>query len=277
MSLGIECLITDDPDHALALAQQLDEMNRERREIEASMQTEALAALEAVCKDDMSNRRTITLFDSTWHQGVIGIVASRLKTRFFRPTVTLAPADEEGQRVKGSGRSIPGFHLRDALDLISKRDPDLFLAFGGHAMAAGLMIRTEHVQRFSLAFETIAQEWLGDKPLESTIDTDGELEEVHFTPEFVTHLEAMVWGQGFPSPIFSGEFEILTQFLVKDRHLKLKLRHTHQEFSAIWFNRTDPLPAHAYIAYRLARHDWNGRSGVQLIIEHAMGVNYLKR
>ncbi|MGF6262957.1 single-stranded-DNA-specific exonuclease [Paraburkholderia youngii] len=266
MSLGIECLTTDDVGRAWELAQQLDTMNRERREIEAGMQQQALHDLSTV---DPDGATTITLFNPGWHQGVIGIVAGRLKEKFHRPSFTFAPADDTGVLVKGSGRSIAGFHLRDALDLISKREPDLIVKFGGHAMAAGLTIAAANVPRFTAAFEAVGREWLSAEALARTVETDGELEDAYFTPQFVEMLDAAVWGQGFPAPVFSGEFEVASQALVKDKHLKLQLLRGRQRFNAIWFNHTDTLPARTTVAYRLASDTWNGVSRVQLIVEHA--------
>lgn len=266
MSLGIECLTTDDVGRAWELAQQLDTMNRERREIEAGMQQQALADLAQV---DPAEAATITLFNPEWHQGVIGIVAGRLKEKFHRPSFTFAHADESGARVKGSGRSIPGFHLRDALDLVSKREPDLLVTFGGHAMAAGVTLETDKVPRFAAAFEAVAREWLSEEALSRVLETDGDLEDAYFTPQFVELLDGAVWGQGFPAPLFSGEFEVASQALVKDKHLKLQLARGRQRFGAIWFNHTEPLPARATVAYRLASDTWNGVTRVQLIVEHA--------
>ncbi|EIF30580.1 single-stranded-DNA-specific exonuclease RecJ [Burkholderia sp. Ch1-1] len=266
MSLGIECLTTDDIGRAWDLAQQLDTMNRERREIEAGMQQQALDDLSAI---DPDGTTTITLFNPDWHQGVIGIVAGRLKEKFHRPSFTFALADDSGQTVKGSGRSIAGFHLRDALDLISKREPGLIVKFGGHAMAAGLTLAAADVPRFTAAFEAVGREWLSEEALSRTVETDGELEDAYFTPQFVEMLDAAVWGQGFPAPVFSGEFDIVSQALVKDKHLKLQLVRGRQRFNAIWFNHTDTLPARTTVAYRLASDTWNGVSRVQLIVEHA--------
>ena len=267
MSLGIECLTTDDIGRAWELAQQLDTMNRERREIEAGMQQQALDDLSSI---DPDGATTITLFNPAWHQGVIGIVAGRLKEKFHRPAFTFALADDSGQLVKGSGRSIAGFHLRDALDLISKREPGMIVKFGGHAMAAGLTLATADVPRFTAAFEAVGREWLSDDALSRTVETDGELEDAYFTPQFVDMLDAAVWGQGFPAPVFSGEFDVASQALVKDKHLKLQLMRGRQRFNAIWFNHTDTLPARTTVAYRLASDTWNGVSRVQLIVEHAV-------
>ncbi|RDU97898.1 single-stranded-DNA-specific exonuclease RecJ [Trinickia dinghuensis] len=266
MSLGIECLTTDDVGRAWELAQQLDAMNRERREIEAGMQQQALEEIAAL---DVDGRATITLFNESWHQGVIGIVAGRLKEKYHRPSFTFALADDSGELVKGSGRSISGFHLRDALDLMAKREPDLIVKFGGHAMAAGVTLATRDVPRFAAAFETVAREWLDDDALARVVMTDGELEDAYFTAQVVELIDAAVWGQGFPAPTFSGEFDVVSQALVKDKHLKLQLARGRQRFQAIWFNHTETLPARAQLAYRLAADSWNGVVRVQLIVEHA--------
>ncbi|KMQ80278.1 Single-stranded-DNA-specific exonuclease RecJ [Candidatus Burkholderia pumila] len=266
MSLGIECLTTDDIGRAWELTQQLDGMNRERREIEAGMQQQALAELSAI---EPGERATLTLYDPDWHQGVIGIVAGRLKEKFHRPSFTFAHADDDGLLSKGSGRSIPGFHLRDAVDLISKREPGLIHKFGGHAMAAGLTLATANIPRFTAAFEAVGREWLTADALSRTIETDGELEDAYFTPAFVELIDGAVWGQGFPAPTFSGEFEVASQALVKDKHLKLSLLRGRQRFNAIWFNHVDPLPARAFVAYRLVSDSWNGVARVQMIVEYA--------
>jgi len=269
MSLGIECLTTDDVGRAWELAQQLDAMNRERREIEAGMQQQALDEIATL---DPDGRATITLFNESWHQGVIGIVAGRLKEKYHRPAFTFALADERGELVKGSGRSIPGFHLRDALDLIAKREPDLIAKFGGHAMAAGVTLAARDVPRFAEAFEAVARAALDDDALARVVMTDGELEDAYFTPQVVELIDAAVWGQGFPAPTFSGEFDVVSQALVKDKHLKLQLARGGQRFQAIWFNHTDTLPARARLAYRLAADSWNGVVRVQLIVEHAVAA-----
>lgn len=268
MSLGIECLTTDDIGRAWELAQQLDSINRERREIEAGMQQQALDELQSI---DPADSATLTLFNPDWHQGVIGIVAGRLKERFHRPSFTFAHADESGVLSKGSGRSIPGFHLRDAVDLISKRELGMIVKFGGHAMAAGLTIATVDIPRFTAAFEKIGREWLTAEALSRVVETDGELEDAYFTPQFVELIDAAVWGQGFPAPVFSGEFDVASQALVKDKHLKLQLVRGRQRFNAIWFNHVDTLPARAMVAYRLVSDTWNGVARVQMVVEHAAG------
>ncbi|MGV3655372.1 MAG: single-stranded-DNA-specific exonuclease RecJ, partial [Noviherbaspirillum sp.] len=200
MSLGIECLITDDEGRAWDIAQQLDAINRERRSIEAGMQDSALAALDHI---DPRDNATITIFDPAWHQGVIGIVASRLKDRFYRPTITFAQAGDG--TIKGSGRSIAGFHLRDALDLVSKQAPALIDKFGGHAMAAGLSLRAEAFEGFAQAFEAVGRAWLSESQLERVLETDGPLEDAWLTPQFIELLDSQVWGQGFPPPVFCDE------------------------------------------------------------------------
>ncbi|MEM5428189.1 single-stranded-DNA-specific exonuclease RecJ [Cupriavidus oxalaticus] len=271
MSLGIECLLTDDANRAWEIAQELDSMNRERRDIEAGMQQEALQILEqpmaGLAGPDPSARFTVSVFNDTWHQGVIGIVASRLKDKYHRPTITFAPGDEA--TIKGSGRSIPGFHLRDALDLVSKRCPGMMVKFGGHAMAAGLTVRAERFAEFQEAFEAVGKEWLTDDQLARVIETDGDIEDHCFSPEFVTLLEQQVWGQGFPAPTFCGEFDVLRQSVLKGKHLKLQLGRGSQRFDAIWFNHAESLGASAQVAYRLDNNTFNGVTRVQLVIEHA--------
>ena len=264
MSLGIECLTTDDEGRAWAIAQQLDAINRERRDIEAGMQDTALLLL-----DDFNpaDRRTIAIFDPSWHQGVIGIVASRLKDKFYRPTITFAPGDEGF--IKGSGRSIAGFHLRDALDLVSKHAPSVMTKFGGHAMAAGLTIHAEAFDAFSQAFEAVGRDWLTQNQLERVIETDGELEDSYYSVEFITLMDQQVWGQGFAPPVFCDHFRVLSQRILKEKHLKLQLEKGGLKYDAIWFGHTDALPDHAQVAFRLDANEYNGKTTVQLMVEHA--------
>lgn len=264
MSLGIECLTTDDEGRAWAIAQQLDEINRERRTIEADMQETALLLLD---KFDPQNNTTISVFDASWHQGVIGIVASRLKDKFYRPTITFADAGDGW--IKGSGRSIAGFHLRDALDLVSKHAPTLIDKFGGHAMAAGLTIRADALDAFTQAFEAVGKNWLNQNQLERVIETDGPLESAYFTTQFIELMEAQVWGQGFAPPLFCDEFRVINQRILKERHLKLTLEKDGVSYDAIWFGHIDSLPGRAKIAYRLDANEFNGRTRVQLLVEHA--------
>jgi single-stranded-DNA-specific exonuclease len=264
MSLGIECLTTDDEGRAWAIAQQLDTINRERRDIEAGMQDTALALLDTF---DPSNKTTISVFDDSWHQGVIGIVASRLKDKFYRPTITFAPGGEG--LIKGSGRSIAGFHLRDALDLVSKHAPTLIQKFGGHSMAAGLTIRADAFEAFTAAFEAVGKSALTPNQLERVLETDGALEDAYCTAQFIELLDAQVWGQGFPPPVFCDEFRVLNQRILKEKHLKLSLEKDNRRYDAIWFGHIDELPERARIAYRLDANEYNGVTRVQLLVEHA--------
>jgi len=264
MSLGIECLVTDDEERAWQIAQQLNEINLKRREIEAEMQDTALLHLDDFRPADAS---TIAVFDDGWHQGVIGIVASRLKEKFYRPTITFAPAGDGW--IKGSGRSIPGFHLRDALDLVSKRVPGLIDKFGGHAMAAGLSIRLEHFDTFREAFEAVGRGWLSEAQLERVVETDGPLEEDCYSVQFIELLDGQVWGQGFAPPVFCDEFRVVSQRILKDRHLKLLLERNGRRYDAIWFGNTASLGERARVAFRLDANEYNGVTKVQLLVEHA--------
>ncbi|WEF34721.1 single-stranded-DNA-specific exonuclease RecJ [Pseudoduganella chitinolytica] len=264
MSLGIECLVTDDEERAWALAQQLNEINIKRREIEAEMQDAALLHLDAF---EPADSTTIAVFDDTWHQGVIGIVASRLKEKFYRPTITFAPAGDGW--IKGSGRSIAGFHLRDALDLVSKKAPSLIDKFGGHAMAAGLSIRAEAFDAFADAFETVGRSWLSATQLERVIETDGPLEDAYYSTQFIELIDGIVWGQGFAPPVFCDEFRVVSQRILKERHLKLLLEKNGTRYDAIWFGRTDALGDRARVAFRLDANEYNGTTRVQLMVEHA--------
>ena len=264
MALGIECLTTDDEGRAWVIAQQLDTINKERREIEAGMQDTALALLDNFSPADSN---TISVFDASWHQGVIGIVASRLKDKFFRPTITFAPGSDG--MIKGSGRSIPGFHLRDALDLVSKHAPSLIEKFGGHAMAAGLTIRADAFDTFSAAFEKVGSAWLGKHQLERIIETDGPLEDAYYTTQFIEQMEGQVWGQGFAPPVFCDEFKVISQRILKEKHLKLLLERNGTRYDAIWFGHTDALGGKAKVAFRLDANEYNGVTKVQLMVEHA--------
>jgi single-stranded-DNA-specific exonuclease len=263
MSLGIEGLITDDPTRALAIAQQLDALNRERKDIEAGMQTQALAHLEQIATADGAG---IALFDADWHQGVIGIVASRLKEKLHRPVFAFARG--ENGEIKGSGRSIPGLHLKDALDLIAKRAPGLLLRFGGHAMAAGATLRESDFERFRELFGNIAEELIAPADRTRTLETDGRLEAGYVTIKTVALLENEVWGQGFPAPLFEDEFVVESQRILKEKHLKLRLRQGELRLEAIQFNFSEPPGATIRAAYRLAINDYNGVQTPQLMIEH---------
>lgn len=274
MSLGIRCLLSESYDEALELAHQLDRMNRERRDIESTMQETALSSLSNI---EPGAQATLCLTHPDWHQGVIGIVASRLKERFHRPTIVFAPATEQGKDVlKGSGRSITGFHLRDALDLVSKQFPELILKFGGHAMAAGLSIDAHRFDEFKEVFEITAQKLLDDATLERKLFHDGPLECEYIEPQTGTLLSDEVWGQGFPAPVFVNQFEVLSQSLVSQKHLKLQLKYVEASdnrdskvFHGIWFGRSQSLPQTVRLAYRLVTDYYQGVARVQLHIEGA--------
>lgn len=265
MGLGIRCLITDDDMHALSLARELDTINRERRQIENVMKEQALAATDSVQTGGLG--ASVSVFHPDWHQGVVGLVASRLKEKFFRPTLAFAPAGED--ELRGSGRSIPDVHLRDALDLVSKRHPGLIRKFGGHAMAAGLTLGRDDFDRFAPAFDLAVIELTGRTSFEPVIETDGSLEEGYANAQVASILEQQVWGAGFAAPLFLDEFHIRSQKLVGEKHLKLSVQRGHQRFDAIWFNHTERLPEFVKMAYKLDKNVWNGVISVQLIVEYA--------
>ncbi len=263
MSLGIECLITDDISRALNIAQELDKLNRERRAIEADMQEGAMAELDGI---DPGTRSTLTLFEAEWHQGVIGILAGRIKEKFHRPTIAFARGNEG--ELKGSGRSIPGLHLRDALDLVTKQAPDLILKFGGHAMAAGLTIRENDLARFQALFESAVHSLIDPADLTRNLETDGALEDSLYSLETARLLEREIWGQGFAAPVFDDTFRVENQRILKDKHLKLQLRKGSTRIDAIQFNRADPAGPSIHAAFRLAVNEYNGVSSIQLMLEH---------
>ena len=263
MSLGIECLITDDAARAQEIAQELDALNRERRAIEADMQEAALAALE---KTTTASGYTVCLYDELWHQGVIGIVASRIKDKFHRPAVAFARGI--AGEIKGSGRSIRGLHLRDALDLVSKRAPGLILKFGGHAAAAGLTLRENDFAQFQFLFEDVVRTLLSPADLEREIETDGSLPVKHATLESAHALRDGIWGQGFPEPRFSDPFEIVQQRVVGERHLKLRLRRDGKIFEGILFGHSEPLPEAIRAVYRFSINEYNGVTSTQLMVDH---------
>jgi single-stranded-DNA-specific exonuclease len=270
MTIGIECLATDDANRAAELARTLDTINRERREVEGGMRelAEAWLAQRSELGDDAP---ALAIHDPSFHEGVVGIVAARLKDRAHRPTFVFAPG-RDGV-LKGSGRSIAGFHLRDALDLIAKRHPGLLIRFGGHAMAAGCTIAPEAFEAFDAAFRDVARGALDAATLERRLLTDGPLPAEQYGAETVRLLDAQVWGAAFEPPLFDGEFDVVAQRLVGEKHLKLTLRGAGEAASkgalreAIWFGRSEPVPARLRLAYRLALDEWNGRERVQMVIE----------
>jgi len=262
MRLGIECLVTDDEARAANCAQALDKLNRERRKIETDMLDEALHEIEKL----QTEERT-TFFSAGWHEGVVGILASRLKDRLHRPVVCFARG-ASGGLLKGSGRSIAGLHLRDCLDLVSKRHPGLILRFGGHAQAAGLTIAEADYARFAGAFERSLGEVLPPEARLRTVETDGRLEDEHCTLQVARMLEGEIWGQGFPQPTFCDTFIVESQRVVGERHLKLRLAKDGRRYEAMRFGALDPLPPRVRAAYRLAVNEFNGLKSVQLNVEH---------
>ena len=264
MSLGIECLIAPDEERAARLAERLDTLNRERREIEDDMKASALALLEGV---DAGEGYTLSMHHPDWHAGVVGILASRLKDRFHRPVFAFA-RDNGGGKLKGSGRSIPGFHLRDALDRVDKGAPGLLERFGGHAGAAGVTLAAERLDAFRASFEAIAREMLTPADLLQRVETDGELDGRDLTFDFARLLREHVWGQGFPEPRFEGRFQVLSQKVVGDKHLRLGLALDGRRYEAIRFNNAEPLPETIRAVYRLDVNEYQGTRSLQLVVEH---------
>lgn len=271
MTLGIECLLTDDAGRADELARTLDGINRERRDIEADMREQAQLAADAMIDEDAEPPPAIAIFDPDFHEGVVGIVASRIKDKLHRPTFVFAASQAPGKEheLKGSGRSIPGFHLRDALDLVAKRQPGVLLRFGGHAMAAGCTINEENFELFESALQQVAHEWLDAATLTRRMDTDGPLAAEYRRIDVVDTLHKEVWGQGFAAPTFSEEVEVVSQRLVGEKHLALKLKHQGQPVDGIWFGHTEPLPARVKLAFRLDADEWQGVRRVRFLVEAA--------
>ncbi len=263
MALGIECLLADEPAAAQQLAQQLDTLNRARRDVESDMLEEALAILATF---EPSDNHSLTAYQPGWHIGVIGILASRLKDKFHRPTIVFASNDDD--QLKGSGRSIPGLHLRDALDLIDKRRPGLIIKFGGHAMAAGLSIPSGRHKEFATAFEEVVRELIDPADLDGTIETDGELPASDHRYELAEQMDRAVWGQGFPAPLYSGQFDVVSQRVVGEKHLKLKLARDGAVFDAMRFFQADPLPERIHAVYALMPNEYNGQQSLQLKLQH---------
>ena len=268
MSLGIECLITDDEARAANCAQELDRLNRERRRIEGEMLDEAAAALDGLSEPPGA---AVSMFQAGWHQGVVGLIASRVRERVHRPVFCFA-LDNRKNELRGSGRSIPGFHLRDALDLVSKRDPGLILRFGGHAQAAGLTIRAADFDRFRDLFEKTAAELLPEEARLRVVETDGELEAAYHSLEVAQMLEAQIWGQGFPAPLFCDTFGVEDQRVVGERHLKLRLVKDGRRLEAMRFNSLAPLPRRVRAAYRLGVNEFNGLQRPQITFENVEPV-----
>ena len=271
MTLGIECLLTDDAARAAELAQALDGINRERRVIEGDMREQAMEIAESLFDEGEEPPPAICVFDPDFHEGVVGIVASRIKDKLHRPTFVFAASSAPGKEdeLKGSGRSIPGFHLRDALDLIAKRHPGVLLRFGGHAMAAGCTVAEEHLDVFEEALNQVATEWLDAATLTRSLETDGPLPPEYLRVDLVDTLHKEVWGQGFAPPVFSEEVEVVSQRLVGEKHLALKLKHQGQPVDGIWFGRTAQLPRRVKLAFRLDADEWQGQRRVRFLVEGA--------
>jgi single-stranded-DNA-specific exonuclease len=265
MGLGIVCLSTDDVGQAQELARQLDAINRERRELESGMKEQAELLLTQLMPDEADVPAALTLFDPEFHEGVVGIVASRLKDKLHRPTFVFARGQDG--LLKGSGRSIAGFHLRDALDLLAKRHPGLLKRFGGHAMAAGCTIDEADITVFEQGLQQVAEATLDPSLLRRQKLTDGPLPAEAYSADTVAMLEHIVWGPGFEPPVFSDVVEVLGQRLVGERHLKLNLKVAGQNRDAIWFGRTEPLPERAHLAFRLNLDEYQGRQRIQLMVE----------
>jgi single-stranded-DNA-specific exonuclease len=266
MTLGISCLVTDDPTLADELAGQLDAINRERREVEAGMRDQAEVMLHALLQRQGDTvPAAVVLFDPEFHEGVVGIVAGRVKDSLHRPTFVFARGADGA--LKGSGRSIAGFHLRDALDLVAKRHPDLLKRFGGHAMAAGCTLDEAGFDTFAAELQAVAAEWLDTATLQRRLATDGPLPAQYFEPQFVQLLDAQVWGQSFEAPLFVDEVEVMQQRLVGERHLKLSVRHAGQVRDAIWFGQTERVPDLVRLAYRVSLDEFRGQQRVQMVVE----------
>jgi single-stranded-DNA-specific exonuclease len=262
MSVGIACLLAADAASAEPLAVELDRLNRERRDVEATMQAQALDGLESSVTD---HQYTICVHHPEWHQGVVGIVASRLKDRFHRPAVVFARSGDG--ELRGSGRAIPGFHLRDALDLIAKRAPGTITRFGGHAFAAGLTLREDAFARFAAEFERVARERLTSSELRRTLETDGELGASELTMALARDIGAEVWGQGFPAPLFEGEFGVVEQRLVGAKHLRLTLAGPASRLEALIFDEAGPVAERIHATYRPEINRFQGLESLQLVID----------
>lgn len=279
MSCGIECLLAEDYGKAEAAAAQLDGFNRERKRIEEEMKRDAMAQLDDMALDKHSAAWGLCLFEPHWHQGVIGILASRIKERLHRPVIVFAPESDdpyaESPMLKGSGRSIAGLHLRDALDVLAKRHPDILQKFGGHAMAAGMSIKQSHLPAFTLAFDEVVRELLDESALSASLVTDGELAAQELTLQAVEHLnKAGPWGQQFPEPSFDGVFKVAQSRVLKEKHLKLVLLDTSSglSFDAIAFNsdwaRVKLMPERVRVVYRPNINEFRGRRSVQFFIDY---------
>ena len=277
MRLGVECLLTDDPAQARRYAELLSSINQERRDLQAAMVAEAEVMVESAAHVD-AQTLGVTLFEPSWHAGVVGLVASKLKERLHRPVIAFAPAGEDDpDHLRGSARSISGFHIRDALAAVDARHPGLIERFGGHAMAAGLSLRTTDYPRFAEAFDAVAREWLNEEQLQAVLYTDGEMPAGMFTLDMARLLRfAGPWGQAFPEPVFENRFECFSWKPMGERHLRLSLRDPRDDglYEAVMFNAYDgkPPPAMLRAAYELTINDWQGRESPRLLLRHIESV-----
>ncbi|MFN3579338.1 MAG: single-stranded-DNA-specific exonuclease RecJ [Pseudomonas sp.] len=278
MSLGIECLLTENQELARDIARELDSLNRDRKAIERDMQQQALATLAAMDLSDTDLPFGLCLFDPDWHQGVIGILASRLKDKYHRPVIAFADAGDE--QIKGSARSVAGLHIRDALDAVAAHNPGLISKFGGHAMAAGLSMPLAHFDDFQRAFDLEVRRQLSAEDLTGRLLSDGELAQHEFSLELAGQLrEAGPWGQHFPEPGFHGEFKLVQQRLVGERHLKMVLQvpGSAEVLDAIAFNidpKVWPNPSvqRVALAYTLDINEFRGRQSLQLMVRHIQAL-----
>ena len=268
MRLGIACLLAETESDATQKAQTLHELNMERRNIEADMQDSALISLENI---QVADNYSLSIYNAAYHQGVIGVLASRLKEKYHRPTIVFADAGYG--IVKGSGRSIPNFHLRDALDLVTKKHPNLIIKFGGHAMAAGLSILEKDFASFQSAFEAVARELLNEADLQAIIETDGNLDVKDMSLQTAWILASGVWGQGFLQPLFNDDFKVINQRILGEKHSKLILekdgkRDGSKRYDAIYFNFAENLPENITAVYALDVNEYKGLASLQLQIKH---------
>jgi len=268
ISLGIECLLTDDAVQAEQLARELDAINRERQSMQADMQQQALEALPIVGTDGPS----IVVFSDSWHEGIVGLLASKLKDQFHRPTLALAPSTD-ARMLRGSGRSIPGLHLRDALDWVSKQSPPTLVRFGGHAMAAGFSIWRASLKDFETLFAKAVSRLADPEQLQPVIWTDGSLEPSWLRQDWIQSIHDAIWGQGFPAPLFQDQFEVIDQQSLADKHLKVRLLGAQgYKLDGIAFGRREPFERKIRAAYRLQINRWQGRQNLQCVLEHVQAL-----
>ncbi|HWS77152.1 MAG TPA: DHHA1 domain-containing protein, partial [Thermomonas sp.] len=273
MGIGIECLLADDMERARELAAILHGINQERRGVQQQMTDDAETALARVADDPSP---AVCLFDPDWHPGVVGLVASKLKERLHRPAMAFAPVEPGSAMLRGSARSIPGFHIRDALALVDARHPGLIQRFGGHAMAAGLSLGLDALPAFRDAFAQVASEWLSPELLTDTLHSDGELAAGEFGIDTAIALrDGGHWGQGYAEPLFDGEFSVLRWRIVGERHLKLELEADGRRLDAIHFGGWDgeAPPSRLRIAYRMVPDDYRGGDAIQLLVVHREAVS----